>query len=99
MKEIEEIKKELLELNFDINSRGILYWIEAVKIIKKNPLIWDMMDIYEKTAKKYNTTYTAVERAMRHSMQSAIGNIQRKYEYYNKINNQTFLNLIRYKLI
>ena len=99
MEVIEEIKRELLELNFDINSKGILYWIEAVRTVKNNPLIWDMLDIYEKTALKYKTTWTAVERAMRHAMQPAIGSIQREYGYYNKINNQTFLNLIRYKLI
>ena len=96
---IKEIKNELIELHFDINSIGIIYWVEAIKIVKNNLLIWDMMDIYEKIAKKYKSSYSAVERAMRYAMQPAIGSIQRKYEYYNKINNQTFLNLIRYQLI
>ena len=96
---MEEIKNELLELGFNVDSIGIIYWVEAIKIMKENPLIWDMIDIYEKIAKKYNSTYPRIERCMRHCIKNAIENIQKKYGYYGTIKNQTYLSLIRFKLI
>ena len=96
---IEDIKQELLELNFNVDSIGIVYWIEAVKIVKNNPLVWDMIDIYEGVAKIYNSTKIRVERAMRTAINPAKENIQKQYGYYGKIRNSTFLSLIRYKLI
>lgn len=96
---MDEIKQELLELKFNVDSVGIIYWIEAIKFIKKNPLVWDMTDIYENVAKIYNSTKYTVERLMRYAMSPARENIQRKYRYYGKIKNQTFLDLIRFKLI
>ena len=96
---MEDIKNELLELNFNVDSIGIVYWIDAIKIIKNNPLIWDMRDIYEKVAKKNITTSSKVERGMRTAITPAKENIQKKYGYYNKIKNQTFLDLIKFKLI
>lgn len=36
---MDEIKQELLELKFNVDSVGIIYWIEAIKFIKKNPLV------------------------------------------------------------
>lgn len=96
---MEDIKKELLELNFNVDSLGIVYWVEAIKFVKNHPLIWDMMDIYEYVAKRHNTTASRVERGMRTAIQTAKNKIQERYNYYNKINNSTYLNLIRYKLI
>lgn len=96
---MDDIKQELLELKFNVDSVGILYWIEAIKFIKKNPLVWDMTDIYENVAKIHNSTKYKVERLMRYAMLPAMENIQRKYRYYAKIKNQTFLDLIRFKLI
>ena len=96
---MDEIKKELLELNFNVDSIGIVYWVEAIKLIKNNPLVWDMLDVYEHVAKLYNSTKSRVERAMRHSIEPARENIQKKYGYYAKIKNQTFLDLVRFKLI
>lgn len=97
--EIEETKNELLELGFNVDSVGIVYWVDAIKIVKNNPLIWDMCDIYEKVAKKNITTSTKVERGMRTSIEPAKENIQKKYSYYKPIKNSTFLNLIRFKII
>ena len=96
---IEQIKEELIELNFNVNSVGIAYWIEAIKYAKENPLVWNMTDIYENVAKKYNTTTSKVERGMRTAISPAKKNIEKKYKYYNKINNGTYIGLIRYKLI
>lgn len=96
---MEGIKKELLELNFDVESIGIIYWVEAIKIVKENPLEWRVGEIYSTIADKYNTTYSKIEREMRYSITPAKKNIQKKYGYYDKIKNSTFLSLIRYKLI
>lgn len=71
-----EIKKELLELEFNVNSIGLIYWVEAIKHIQKNPLCWDVMDIYDYIAKKYNTTGINVERCLRHAITPAKKNIQ-----------------------
>lgn len=97
--DIEEIKKELLELNFNVDSLGIVYWIDSIRIIKENPLIWDMIDIYEKIAIKRKSTPTRVERCMRHAIKNAKENIKNKYGYYGKIKNQTYLDLIRFKIL
>lgn len=94
-----EMKKELLELKFNVDSIGIIYWLDAIKILKENPLIWDMCDIYLKIAKKYKVSYYAVEKAMRFAIGPAKKEIQKKYGYYDKIKNSTYLNLIRFKLI
>ena len=99
MEDKEDIKKELLELNFNVGSVGIIYWIDAIEIIKNNPLIWDMHDIYDFIAQRHNATISRVERAMRFAIEPAKEYIQRKYNYYNKIRNHTYLDLIRYKLI
>lgn len=94
-----DIKQELLELKFNVDSIGIVYWIEAIRFVKDNPLIWDMLDIYERLAQLYNSTPTKVERNMRFSIAPAKSNIQKKYGYYSKIKNSTYLSLIRFKLI
>lgn len=96
---MEEIKQELLELGFNVNSIGIAYWIEAIKCVRDNPKLWDIMDIYEQVAKKCETTISKVERGMRTAILPAKENIQKKYNYYARIKNQTFLSLIRYKLL
>ena len=96
---MDEIKKELLELEFNADSIGLVYWVEAIRYIKDNPLSWDTMDIYEYIAQKYETTVTRAERNLRNAIAPAKKNIQEKYNYYRPIRNQTFLNLIRFKLI
>lgn len=96
---MKDIKQELLELNFNVDSIGIVYWIEAIKFVKSHPLDWDMMDLYESIAIMYDTSISKVERNMRFAIAPAKKNIQKKYGYYNQIKNQTFLDLIRYKLI
>lgn len=99
MEVIDEIKQELLELGFNVNSVGIMYWIEAIRFAKENPTVWETYFIYEYVANIYSSTASRVERAMRHAIKDAEKNIQKKYSYYGTIKNSTFLNLIRFKLI
>lgn len=96
---MKDIKQELLELKFNVDSIGIVYWVDAIKYVKKHPLVWDMMDIYEYVANLHNSTPSRVERGMRTAIAPAKENIQKKYKYYKPIKNQTFLSLIRFKLI
>lgn len=93
------IKEELIKLNFRIESVGSIYWVESIKIMMKNPLLYNMGKIYEKIAKKYQTTSCAVERLMRYAIEPAKKNIQRKYNYYNKVTITTFMDLIRFEII
>lgn len=96
---MEEIKNELLELGFNVDSKGILYWVDAIKYIKENPLWWDIYDIYEYLAEKYNTSTANIERNLRTSITPAKKIIQEKYNYPRHIKNSTFLHLIKYKII
>lgn len=96
---MDEIKQELLELGFNVDSVGMLYWIEAIKYIKEKPKIWDILEIYELVAEKCKTTPSRVERGLRTAIEPAKENIKKKYKYNNKIRNQTFLNIMRLKYI
>lgn len=73
-----EVKKELLELNFNVNSIGIIYWIECIKFIKLNPMENNIMEVYKHISEKYKINIPAVERAMRQSMKQAKENIRKK---------------------
>ncbi len=95
---MEEIKKELLELGFCLNSKGIFYWIELIKLAKENPKM-EITKMYRVVAKMNNTTYTRVEKNLRVAIEPAKINIQKKYNYNNKISNLTFLNLVKYQMI
>lgn len=96
---MDEIKRELIELNFNIDSVGIIYWIKAIRLIQQNPNILNIMEIYKTIGQRYNKSSNAVERAMRVSISTARKNIQEKYNYNREIKNHTFLNLIRYELL
>jgi hypothetical protein len=93
-----KIKKELLELGFCINSKGIFYWIDLIKLAKENPNM-EITKMYIELAKMNKTSYTSIERCLRTAMQPAKINIQKKYNYNSKISNLTFLNLMKYELI
>lgn len=47
----DEIKQELIGLGFNVNSKGIAYFIDAIEYIKENTLEWETMTIYEFIAK------------------------------------------------
>lgn len=99
MSKVDDIKKELLALGFDVDRIGIIYWVDAIKYVRANYLDWKMCNIYRELAKKYNSTITSVERNMHNTLKPATENIQKKYGYHQPIKNQTFLNLIKFELI
>ena len=94
-----ELKNELLELGFNVDSIGIVYWIDAVEYVKEHKLCWDMLEIYEMLADKYKISIARVERNLRTAIEPAKDNIRKKYNYYKPIRNMTFLNLIKFELI
>ena len=83
----------LIDLRMDFNSLGFRYWRYA--IILYNNMEIKITDLYTEVAKKYNTTNKAVERNMRYQRKKVDKNIQKYFNYDEKITNQTFLNLIK----
>lgn len=92
-----QIINKLLDLNFNITSKGFNYWIDAIKINIKDKN--KMQSIYYIIAKKYNTSWTSIERAMRHSKEKAINCLLEKYKYKGNMTNKTILELITNDLL
>lgn len=94
---MDEIKRELLELNFDVDSIGVIYWIYAIRLIKKDTLEIETTQIYQELANRYNKSTRSIQRAMIKALEPAKENIKKKYKYDSEIKNQTFLNIMRLK--
>ncbi len=91
---IRELNKNLLlKLGFNINSIGFDYWLSAIEYFRQNygRYSFNMQIMYEEIAKQYQTTATRVERSLRTASATAKQNIQKYFEYYNKITNKTIL--------
>lgn len=93
-----DINKLLLELQFNVSSIGFHYWATAIKQYRKN-YYNTIEEVYYDVAKIYNTTSTRVEKAMRTAKATATEQIQKQFNYYNKLTNKTVLELLtRYAL-
>ena len=86
-----KIKKHLINLGFNVRSKGVLYWVEAIILYDETKKI---KDIYTSIAKNHNTNIGSIDRAMRTAMKPAIDNIKKMYNYDYKITVKAFLNLI-----
>ena len=93
---MEDIKQELINLGFRLSS-GITYWIEAFQYVRVTPKTYKISAIYHAIGLKHHKSIYAIERAMRYALEPAKENIQKKYGYYQKIDNMTFINLIRFE--
>lgn len=63
------ITKYLYNLGFNPANLGFKYLKDLFLICKETPNVHHkMMDLYQAVAAKNNTTYTAVERAIRHGI-------------------------------
>lgn len=91
-----DINKLLLKLQFNVTSIGFYYWITAIQQYRKNYYKYNntMEKIYNDVAKIHNTIRNRVERAMRTAKATAIEQIQKQFNYYNKITNKTVLELL-----
>ena len=91
-----EINKMLLQLQFNVTSIGFQYWLTAIQQYRKNYYKYNntIEQVYYDVAKIHNTTRTRVERAMRTSKATATEQIQKQFNYYNKLTNKTVLELL-----
>ena len=90
------ISKLLLKLQFNVSSIGFYYWVTAIMQYRKNYYKYNntIEQVYQDVAKIHNTTRTRVERAMRTAKATATEQIQKQYNYYNKLTNKTVLELL-----
>lgn len=90
------INKMLLQLQFNVTSIGFYYWITAIQQYRKNYYKYNktIEKVYNEVAKIHNTTRTRVERAMRTAKATATEQIQKQFNYYNKLTNKTVLELL-----
>lgn len=90
------ISKILLKLQFNVSSIGFNYWITAIMQYRKNYFKYNntIEQVYQDVAKIHNTTRTRVERAMRTAKATATEEIQKQFNYYNKLTNKTVLELL-----
>ena len=93
--EREEIKQILLKLKFNINSKGFDYWIQAIHIYTTFKNI-PMKELYNQLSFEFNTTKTAIERALRTASKQAYNNIHKYFNYDGKITNSVILKLFRF---
>ena len=91
-----DINKLLLKLQFNISSIGFHYWATAIMKYRKNYYKYNntIEPLYYDVAKIHNTTRARVERAMRTARATATEQIQKQYNYYNKLTNKTVLELL-----
>ena len=94
--QVNTIPKILLKLQFNVSSIGFNYWITAIIQYRKNYYKYNntIEQVYHDVAKIHNTTRTRVERAMRTAKATATEEIQKQYNYYNKLTNKTVLELL-----
>lgn len=90
------INKMLLQLQFNVSSIGFYYWATAIMEYRKNYYKYNntIEQVYHDVAKIHNTTRSRVERAMRTAKATAIEQIQKQFNYYNKLTNKTVLELL-----
>ena len=85
-----DINKLLLKLQFNVSSIGFYYWATAIRQYRKNYYKYNntIEPVYYDVAKIHNTAKaTATEQ------------IQKQFNYYNKLTNKTVLELLtRYAL-
>ena len=94
--QVSTIPKLLLKLQFNVTSIGFNYWITAINLYRTNYYKYNntIEQVYHDVAKIHNTTRTRVERAMRTAKETATEQIQKQFNYYNKLTNKTVLELL-----
>ena len=90
------ISKMLLQLQFNVTSIGFNYWITAIRLYRKNYYKYNntIEQVYHDVARIHNTTRTRVERSMRTAKATATEQIEKQFNYYNKLTNKTLLELL-----
>lgn len=99
IKEIFDIKEKLIELNFNVSSKGFEYWILLVYNYRgKRYRTLEM--IYRDIASAYNTTRDRVERNIRTASKQALPIIREHYKYENRrLSTKDILELIYWEMV
>lgn len=97
-KKYKAISDFLLSLNFNISSKGFVYWVYALENYRQNYYKYDntIEKVYRDIAKYFNTTRNRVERDMRTASKEI--NLD-KFNYTGKITNKNILSLITHYII
>lgn len=99
IKEIEGIREKLIELNFNISSKGFEYWLILINEYIKRNKCTTIESIYNLIAKLDNTTRDRVERNIRIASKQALHTIRDHYKYKNKrLSTKDILELIYWEL-
>lgn len=100
IKEIVDIKEKLIELNFNISSKGFEYWIILINEYVKNKRNITLENIYKLICKLDNTTRDRVERNIRTASSQALPTIREYYNYKNKrLSTKDILELIYWEMV
>lgn len=96
IKRRKEIEAVLIELNFNLASKGFEYWVQAIMLYKYDfKSVRQMMErVYEKIANNNNDTISRVERAMRTAKKTAEIYISDKYKYNVRLTNKRIIKLL-----
>ena len=86
----------LLQLQFNVRSKGFKYWLYGIRIYRKDYFRkgFTLEYVYNEIAERYKVTRNSVERALRTSSNTAKKNIQKFYNYYGNITNKIIFELI-----
>lgn len=95
-RQVNSTSKLLLKLQFNVSSIGFNYWVTAIRLYRKNYYKYNntIEQVYHDVARIHNTTRTRVERSMRTAKATATEQIQKQFNYYNKLSNKTVLELL-----
>lgn len=102
IKELNYIKEKLIELNFNVSSKGFKYWIFLVYkyITYKRKRYFNLEMIYRDIASAYNTTRDRVERNIRTCSKQALPTIREHYKYKNRrLSTKDILELIYWEMV
>lgn len=100
MKELVDIKEKLIELNFNILSKGFKYWVTLIEEYYISHRGKTLEEIYKIICKLDNTTRDRVERNIRTASKQALPTIREYYNYKNKrLSTKDILELIYWEKI
>ena len=100
IKEIVYIQEKLIELNFNVSSKGFKYWIILINDYLNKNKYTTLENIYNRIAKYYNTTRDRVERNIRTASKQALPTIREYYNYKNKrLSTKDILELIYWEMV
>lgn len=99
IKEIDDIREKLIELNFNVSSKGFEYWLILINEYIKRNKYTTIESIYNLIAKIYNTTRDRVERNIRTASKQALQTIREHYKYKNRrLSTKDILELIYWEV-